>query len=268
MDQVLTKKIGEFLSLDNPSDEQIKDAATMLHQCSPNSRGIFNQAQVRPRAMLPWIRTDLKKYYAIRQRGLERQQVKAYNEETEKLVEETLSVCPEDTESEETTTDEVGQIPVLSVRGKRADHDALPDEIKELWERNANRWKNIRKMHTQLALMITRPDYQPCDGNELCHALREADTALRNDYERYDGYRIEEKTKKDSVEVYTDNVKAIQSARTAITRGLARESHSDKQLQKIQEAVNVLTALKQTMKSETVERLTAIGIHIPSNDGQ
>lgn len=269
MDQNFTLKIYKFLQLENPTEEQIIEGATLLLQCNPiRERGIYNSAMKRPKAMLKWIRTDLKKYYDIRQRGLTTPEVEQYNDETVALVKETLSQAPDSvkTDEEEDTTG----IPVLGIRGRREDHDQLPKEIQDIWERNAERWKKIRKLHAQLAQMMAKPDYAPCDGNELCYQLRSADNDLRNDYQIYDSFKLEKEeddatSGKDSVDVFTDNVKTVQNARTAISRGLARKTkHSEESLQKVQDAVNTLFALKQTIKPETVEKLKAIGISIPN----
>ena len=268
MDHILTAKIYNFLQLKNPTEEQIIEGATLLLRCNPNrERGIYNTAMRRPRQTLPWIRTDLKKYYRIRQRGLTTEQVEKYNRETVKKVEQTLSLAPD---VKEVTDEKVAVVPVLGVRGKRADHDQLPEDIKAIWERNGERWKKMRQLHAQLAQMIARPGYAPCDGNELCYLLRQVDTELRNDYEIYDSYKLgvkkPSKPAPDSLEVYTDNVRTIQNARTAVSRGLNRKTpHSVESLKKLQDAVNTLNALKQTLKAETIDRLRNLGIAVPES---
>lgn len=260
MDNTLTARIGAFLQLEHPSDQQIIEAATMLLQCNPSGeRGIYNSALRRPQAMLPWVRTDLKKYYNIRQRGLTTEQVPAYNADAMKKVRETLSILPKDIQKEA-----VPQVPVLGVRGKRADHDQLPDTIKVLWDKNTERWKTIRKLHNQLLVMISKPGYQPCDGNELCHLLREADTQLRAAYKTYDSFVIvpaTPDTAADSVDVFTDNVKTVTNARSTITRGLQRKTQDDVSRQKIQAAVDTLKALNQKLMPATIEKLKAIGVN-------
>ena len=168
-------------------------------------------------------------------------------------------------------------IPDLSIRGKRGDHDQLPEEIQAIWERNAERWKKMKRLHYLLSLMIAQPDYAPCDGNELCYQLRQTDTDLRNDYQIYDSYVIETAIsgksagngddKTDSVDVFTDNVKTIQNARTAISRALGRKTpHTEDSLKKLQDAVNTLFAMKQTIKPETMNKLKAVGISIPQTE--
>lgn len=276
MDQILTAKIYNFLQLKEPTEAQIIEGATLLLQCNPNrERGIYNSAMRRPKALLPWIRTDLKKYYDIRQRGLTTPEVEKFNNETVALVEETLSMVPDGVAQE--GEDGAPAVHLIGTRGIRDDHDQLPDEIKAIWERNAERWKKMSRLHFQLAQMIAKPDYAPCDGNELCYQLRQVDADLRNDYQIYDSYAIESATpdagtsnddsKGDSVDVFTDNVKTIQNARTAISRGLGRKTpHTEESLQKLQEAVNTLFAMKQAIKPETMDKLKAVGVSIPQTE--
>lgn len=66
------------------------------------------------------------------------------------------------------------------------------------------------------------------------------------------------------MDAFTDNMKTIQNARAAITRGLQRKTQDDASRQKIQEAVNTLFALKQALKPATVEKLKAIGVAVPN----
>lgn len=272
MDHILTAKIHNFLQLKHPTEEQIREGATLLLQCNPNrERGIYNTAMRRPAAALPWIRADLKKYYGIRQRGLTTPEVEKFNTETVKRVEQTLSQVPGGVPQMDSGSPVV---PTLGVRGIRADHDRLPPEIQAIWERNAERWKKMERMHFQLAQMIAKPGYAPCDGNELCFQLRKIDDDLRNDYDIYDTYNVvntvvsrNSDAARDSVEVFTDNVKTIQKARTALSRGLSRKTpHTEESLQRLQDAVNTLFALKQAIKPETVEKLIALGISVPNGD--
>lgn len=257
MDQIFTNRIGAFLQLKNPTDEQIKSAATMLLQCNPSrERGIYNSAMIRPQAMLPWIRTDLKKYYAIRMKGLTLDKVPGYNAAAVKVVRETLSFRPEDVESEKAP-----QVPVLGVRGRRADHDKLPESVQALWDKNSDRWKTIRQLHNQLLVMVSKPGYQACDGNELCYTLSEADKQLRKDYQKYDTYVVGDGNH-DSVDAFTDNVKIIGSARTAISRGLQRKTQTDESRKKIQSAVDTLKSLGQVIKPATVEKIKVIGVNV------
>lgn len=245
MDNILTAKIEKFLNIKSPTDEQIREAATLLLQCNPaRERAIYNTAMISPKSTLPWIRTDLKKYLGIRKRGLELPQVKEYNEQVLEKVKKTLTA---------------------GIRGKREDHDSLPPEIQTLWEKNAETWKKISQLHAQLAQMIAKPDYQPCDGNELCHVMGEANAELHKNYAKYDGYSTEGEDSRKKVDDETGDVQVISSARTTISRGLNRRTQTDESLQKIREAVAVIVSKGQKLKPKTVERLNAIGISVPDN---
>ncbi len=254
MDQTFTNRIGAFLQKEQPTDQEIKEAATLLLQCNPSrERAIYNSAMVRPRATLPWVVSDLKKYYAIRQHGHTLSDVPRFNEQTVRQVRQTLAVKPEGVEDISPV-----QVPITGLRGKRPDHDRLPEAIQQLWERNSELWKKEREAHNRLLVMVSKPDYQACDGNELCHALLETDNQIRKNYEAYDSYVI--KDAGDSVDNFTDDLKTIQNARTTITRGLQRKTQDEASRQKIQDAVNTLKALQQVMKPATIEKLKAIGI--------
>ena len=262
MDQNVTKQIEKFLSIAKPSDEQIREGALLLLRLNQSARGLYNSAMARPQSMLPWIQADLKKYLGIRKRGLKTSETEAYNRETERLVKQTLTVVPAE------VAKAIGNVPESAQKGKRPDHDQLPEHIQEIWPKNAERWKKLRQMHIQLGVMIKQPGYQPCDGNELCHALRQLDADIRNDYRRYDEYDVNAPTaNKDSVDTFADNVKTIQAARTTISRGLQRKKQDDKSLEKIQQAVNTLFDLQQVIKPATVEKLKAIGISVPDAKG-
>ena len=270
MDKIFASKIEKFLAIEKPTDAQIIEGATLLLQISPaRNRAIYNSAMRRPQSMLPWIRTDLQKHLKIMQRGLTPATVQTYNMETVKRVDESLSVPPD---SVKLGNSRISDQPVLGTRGKRADHESLPEDIQELWEQNTQRWQTMRKVRAQLAQMVAKPDYAACDGNELCYQLRQMDDALRAAYQKYDswtpptvaeGKKVE---KVDSVDAFTDNMKTIQNARTTISRGLSRQKQSAQSLQKIQDAVNTLISLHQNVKPDTLKKLSAIGITVPSGN--
>ena len=193
-----------------PSDEQIIEGANLLLRLDPSrNRGLYNSAMRRPQSLLAWIRTDLKKYLGIRQRGLEVSQVEHYNKASLKGVEKTLSYIPDSVSLAAEPAPRTG-IPELGVRGRRKDHDALPEDIRLLWDKNADRWKQLAKMHYQLAQMVAKPGYAACDGNELCYQMRKLDDSIREDYKRYDSWQPSSAPKKqgkkqaDSVDNFTD----------------------------------------------------------------
>lgn len=260
MDNNLTMRIGAFLKVEHPTDKQIIDAAEMLLQLDPGrERGVYNSACQRPQSLLPWVRADLQKFYKIRVAGITNAEVGKYIEETEKVVVEDLQQKPEGIEV--ATTDNLA---VTSERGKRADHDTLPDNIKALWDDNAKRWQKMRELHNQLALMVLKSDYQQCDGYELCYALRQADNALRSAYKQYDEYK-EPDHPETPEEKAQRIIRETGAARTCISRTLTKEELADKDVDKLQAAVNTLVENKANIKPETIGKLKAAGVTIPED---
>ena len=121
MDNELTKKMGEFLQKETPTDDEIREAAKMLLQLDPGrERAIYNSAQLRPQSLLPWVRTDLKKFYGIRMRGMTNEEAHKFNDETVKLVVEDLKKVPEGAEIKMGDS-----VKMESIRGKRSERRAM-----------------------------------------------------------------------------------------------------------------------------------------------
>lgn len=259
MDTKITKKLKDFLEIKSPSDEQIKDAALVLLRINPaKERPLYNSVMKRPQAYLEWVQTEAKKFYDIRTHGMEVFEVAAFNKKALADSAESLSKVPEE------VAKELGKVPELNILGKRQDHDTLPESIQAIWEKNSDRWRKMRSLRAQLQIMVSQPNYQPCDGEELAYQLKQLDTALRNDYSIYDNFDASKgNSKPDSIDGYTDNVKTVQNARTQINRLLKKEELSEKELLSLQDAVNTLVALKQSFKPVTIERLKKAGVAIP-----
>lgn len=74
-------------------------------------------------------------------------------------------------------------------RGKRADHDELPDEIKQLYVDNADILRKMRECHVRLR-MIT-PENSTCPDSDRYPWAKELialDTLYRENWNRYDHY--------------------------------------------------------------------------------
>ena len=63
-------------------------------------------------------------------------------------------------------------------RGKRADHDQLPDEIKQLYVENADILRKMRECHVRLR-MIT-PETSTCPDSDRFPGLRKSSPSIRS----------------------------------------------------------------------------------------
>lgn len=72
-------------------------------------------------------------------------------------------------------------------KGKRGDHDQLPDEIKAAYLENFNIYPQMRKLHEQLKLMNDQPE---AERKVILDQLTELDKKHRENWNIYDSYKI------------------------------------------------------------------------------
>lgn len=73
--------------------------------------------------------------------------------------------------------------------GKRADHDELPDEVKQLYVENAEIMRRMREAHTRLRMI--NPQNSTCPDSDrypLAKAIIEYDRRYRDNWNVYDHY--------------------------------------------------------------------------------
>lgn len=289
-------RIQEWLAQpEHTDDEDIVRGARLALQCNRN-QAMFNTIMRRPSRYVDRIRYELEKHLRYMTDGLTLDEVKAL----EKDVTKTLAPVLMEVES---TTDQLaaamGEVPEDSIlpspdpspadttskketiiaRGKRGDHDQLPQEIQDIWSRNAERWKKIKQ-----AFETCKSLTMACDRYEWLKVMKEAWYAYKADFAKYDGYVIgseEEDKDEDAAETLSvDDLKAIALARPYISKNLPKlvelkaaatgdastKKYNDL-LQKVQERVDVLMSTKQVITDELRQQLADAGITFDT-DGQ
>lgn len=192
IDQKFTEELSKWLS--TPRDERDVVAGAELLMRITGNRQFYATAIVRPHVVHDHVEYELKKHLAIRQEG--------HNVETLRNLErELLAECAEEFSEEASTAEPVEEQaaeegdayavpregPVVSSpkRGRRADHDALPAEIQALYDENATRYEQMRKVYQQL---LTMADAEPCDRKEHIFQLDQLVKAWAAAWEAYDRY--------------------------------------------------------------------------------
>ena len=192
IDQKFTEELSKWLS--TPRDERDVVAGAELLMRITGNRQFYATAIVRPHVVHDHVEYELKKHLAIRQEG--------HNVETLRNLErELLSGCAEEFGEEASTVEPVeeqaaeeadayalpAEGPVVSSpkRGRRADHDALPAEIQALYDDNATRYEQMRKVYQQL---LTMADAEPCDRKEHIFQLDQLVKSWAAAWEAYDRY--------------------------------------------------------------------------------
>ena len=193
IDQKFTEELSKWLS--TPRDERDVVAGAELLMRITGNRQFYATAIVRPHVVHDHVEYELKKHLAIRQEGHNVETLR--NLERELLAEcaeefgEEASDSPVEEEAVEATEADAyavpGEGPVVSSpkRGRRADHDALPAEIQALYDDNATRYEQMRKVYQQL---LTMADAEPCDRKEHLFQLDQLVKSWAAAWEAYDRY--------------------------------------------------------------------------------
>lgn len=248
-----------------PEDRNVIDGATML--LSLNRNRIFFQNVVRkPEKFADKVAYELSKHLSIR---LDRQTVSdmiALNKEVLPSVEETLSSGAPVISSDD-------DVPLAGTvaRGKRADHESLPDEIKSLWNECGELWFKIKGLFEQLKGMEKATS---CDRYEYLKQLDGADKKYRANMQTYDNYKpgvSGEKKEEINLALSEDPAaisKKVNAARKYISdnkKKLAELKNTDESkyitlLAKVQERYDYLISTGNAVDAEQVAELVALGL--------
>lgn len=238
-DPILTSQISDWLNA-SPKQRSLEDGALLLLRLNANR--IMYQQILRNR-LAEKLEYELQKHLNIRLHGLTRAEVAKVEKQVMPRLKKELANGEE-------------------FRGRRADHDSLPDKVKALYEHNGTRW---RQMHRLFETLKTMRDAQPCDRHELVHQLIQLDDAYRADWEKYDHWTPEDEEPEAEPEPTEAGVREIIAARKAISYGrkkLASETDEEKRaalLIPIKNAVSVLRSANQTFREDTIAALKELG---------
>ena len=238
-DPILTSQISDWLNA-SPKQRSLEDGALLLLRLNANR--IMYQQILRNR-LTEKLEYELQKHLNIRLHGLTRAEVAKVEKQVMPRLKKELAHGEE-------------------YRGRRADHDSLPDKVKALYEHNGTRW---RQMHRLFETLKTMRDAQPCDRHELVHQLVQLNDAYRADWEKYDHWTPEDEEPEAEPEPTEAGVREIIAARKAISYGrkkLANETDETKRaalLIPVKNAVNVLRSANQTFRPDTIDALKELG---------
>ena len=123
-----------------------------------------------------FVEYQLQKYYNFRVADLTRAQVEEMEQQVEAIVAEHIPLAAKADEQP---------------KGKRADHDALPDDIKAKYVENLSILQRMRELHLRLRSLSL--DSATCPDSERYPFLKELislDKKLHANWEAYDTYVI------------------------------------------------------------------------------
>lgn len=287
-DVKFTQKIKQWFDSEH-TDENIRKGAMLLLQIN-NNRHLYQQIMLRPQRMLEHLKYELQKHYDYRIKGLSLDEVRKFDGEVTPLLQKAVDstadadklaadVAPHLPFVDAENTDSIDATAIIA-KGKRADHDQLPDEIKEIWDANIQRWKRIKELFEACKA------YQlSCDRFEGLNAANEEFQkmllTLKTEYYAYkqsmDQYdHAVPGQKEENAETKTEVVisaNAIGNARSYITKNIdkliqlkadGKTEQAEKLQANIEQRVKTLLDAKAEIKPATLDKIKEAGIVIPA----
>lgn len=281
MDKTLTDKIVYWLNAPaHTEDADIMEGALMLLQLNRN-RTLYMTISTNPKRFLKTVEYELKKFLPLRMKGKTCQDVRREADEfLSELRENGIDKEKHEGKDETSETDDTDETVAPVRNGKREDHDQLPQNIRDIWEANAERWKRIKEMYNT-CLSIENP----CDLEENLKVLKETYYAYKADYARYDSFTFKNEGDKSEEDGASDDLKTlkdINNARSYISKNVdkllalkkeaLRDGASDEQTNAYQSLLSSMTQRVQTlvdngqvMGEDLMNKLQATGINLPAS---
>ena len=283
MDKTLTDKIVAWLNAPaHTEDADIMEGALMLLQLNRN-RQLYMTISTNPKRFLKTVEYELKKFLPLRMKGKTCQDVRREADEFLSELRESGIDKESEGQDEKSETDDTDGTDdtVAPVRnGKREDHDQLPQNIRDLWATNAERWKRIKEIYNA-CLSIENP----CDLEEYLKVLKETYYAYKADYARYDSFTLENGGAESEEDGTNDNLKTlkdINNARSYISKNIdklsalkkeaLKDDATDAQTKAYQSLLSSMTQRVQTLVDngqvigeDLMNKLQATGINLPAS---
>lgn len=175
MDQELNLKIKSWLDTPAAERDTIEGARLLLRVT--RNQIIFRNATRNPERYAERVAYELQKVYNTRLREVTKSEVGALM-----LKVNAISAANGLDKTRQTERSEFQ-------RGKRADHDELPENVRKLWEDNAEILKLMRDCHTRLRLISSENSSCPdSDRYPWAKEIIRLDKQYRENFNRYDHY--------------------------------------------------------------------------------
>lgn len=294
IDKKFTQKVKEWFDKDH-TDENIREGAMMLLQIN-NNKHLYQVISFNPQGKLELLKYELRKHLNYRNAGMTLDEVKEYDKKVTPILQ---SAIDKTSEADKIAAELAPHLPVyednedidsltpkaLIARGKREDHDQLPENIQQIWDANAALWKKIKE-HFEACKAYT----QSCDRYEGLHAadedFRRMLKTLKQEYYAYkqgmaeydaaqpgdEDAQPEEQTTEAAI-----TSKQIGNARSYITKSLPKiielqeSGEADKAAalrDKVSERVQLLVSAKAELTADTIAKIQQAGIEMQPADEQ
>ena len=173
-DNKFTELIKQWL--DTPADERDYTVGALYLLKLSGNQIMYRNIMANPSRKAEFIEYNIRKYYNFRVQALTHAQVEEMQKQVDVIAQEHFSL-----EEESPAKD--------FKKGKREDHDSLPDEIQALYVENLSIVQRMREVHLKLRSLST--DNATCPDSERYPFLKELielDKRLHSNWEQYDHF--------------------------------------------------------------------------------
>ena len=286
-DPKFTEKLKKWFDCEH-TDANIREGALLLLQMN-NNRHLYQLINFDPQGKLELLKYELQKHLNYRIEGMTIDDVRNYD----KAITPVLQTAVDKTsEADKIAKQLAPHLPVVEsenldsivpsaivAKGKRADHDQLPDNIQAIWENNCALWKKIKE-HFEACKAYD----MSCDRYEGLHAadedfkrmlltLKEEYYAYKQSMDVYDHAKPGDAEEKQADEQPVADItsKQIGNARSYITKnlnqliGFVEAGNTDKAdalRAKVNERVQLLITAKAEITADTIAKLQQAGITV------
>lgn len=185
LDQDFTNDIQKWL--DCPREQRdLAQGALMLLRLNRNR---FLHAHIVRHSDWERLEKELTKHLRIRLKGLTQRQVAEMEQREMPRIKRTIEQGGPATSGEK----EEGEKPAPH-RGKRSDHDNLPEEVQAIYEKNGEIFRKMKQLFETLKKM---ENDQPCDRHEYLSILVSLDEQYRANWAAYDSWQPSDATEEE-----------------------------------------------------------------------
>lgn len=299
IDKLFRARVEEWLSKKKHTEAELADGAMMVLQCNRN-RAMYNTMMRKPSHYEEKMVYELKKHLVYLQNDMNLEDVKNLEKQILPVIGKAIADTEEATDKAAAALGEIPEdsflpAPALSseepykqtdaivARGKRTDHDTLPETIRAIWDKNAERYKKMKQAHETCKTLTAA-----CDRYEYTNAIAELWEAYKKDFDTYDHYVLLPVSEgagqtPENIQLSAEDLRAVSAARPYISNNLPRllelvkasknPDFDEKQAkdledrrQKIQQRVDVLVRTKQVIKDKLRQQLTEADIKLDISD--
>ena len=276
MDKAFTQDIADWL--ETPREERdVRKGAELLLRINGN-RHIYQLAMIRPETAHDHVEADLKKFLRIRLDGHTMESVRQMDSELIPKVQNIITTRQDESEDAPEETDDIAP----AHRGKRSDHNELPEEIRAIYERGGELFEKIKQIFTELQQMENAP---ACDRYEKLKVLKPLVKEYTDGWERYDNYNSD-MSQEEAVEAVDEapepgnEAKRVAAARKFISTHVAKletllqaetidEAEVENERRQIAERMAFIAETGGSFKPDFAQRIHALGVDIePSTEGE